>query len=111
VGKPYINQDNFTADQALYKLTSMPVKVYRVDAYNINNGQYYYKGRGAASKYDSFKEKQINPLLDNKSPVKGAGYDWIKYVGDPAVTTNDSQVEDSFDKEKKTTNRSGTGRR
>jgi hypothetical protein len=104
IGKDYVGMDDFDASIALRKVTSMPLKIYRVDTYNLNNGQYYYKGRGAASitaysKY--FKEQTFDPIKDSGSRAKGDAWKWIDTVGSPTVTTNDTQQEDSFDKDKK----------
>ncbi|MCR5818848.1 MAG: hypothetical protein K6F89_07120 [Prevotella sp.] len=104
VGKDYVEMDVFDPSLALRKLTSMPMKIYRVDTYNINNGQYYYNGRGAASittysKY--FKEQTFDPIKDSDSRAKRDAWKWIDTVGLPTVTTNDTQQEDSFDKDKK----------
>ena len=101
-----VKEDYFYTDQSLMKITSMPLKVYRVDSYNISNGKYYYKKRGAASTSsygNSFTERTIDPIKDNNSIAKGNAYEWLKdsNIGTPTVKCNDSEVEDSFDKDKK----------
>lgn len=102
-GYRYVNQDAFFASNSLKKCTSLPLQTYRVDSYNINTGQYHYRGRGAAcaTGYSSyFTETYINPLTDSSSRVKGNAYNWIDLVGSPTVTCNDTKVDDSFDKKK-----------
>jgi hypothetical protein len=84
----------------------MPLEVYRVDMYNINNGQYYYGRQGAAYRGDyvaDFEKITIDPLKDSGSSAKGNAYTWVTKtgIGEPTVYVNDTKVEDSFDKDKK----------
>lgn len=101
----YIYRDAFSASNSLKKCTSLPLEVYRVDMYNINDGQYYYGRQGAAyrgSYTNDFIKVSIDPLKDNGSRVKGNAYNWIGLsgVGEPTVTCNDTKVDSSFDKNK-----------
>ena len=100
-GSRYVNRDVFTPKTSLQKCTSMRVRLYRVNSYNIYNGQYTYNSVGAASGYnykDLFEEKVVNPPMDTRSSVRGSAWDWVSKVGAPKVTANDVTVEDSFDK-------------
>lgn len=102
-GKRYIERDAFSTE-AVDRCTSMPLLMYRVDSYNTNTGLYTYNGLGAAKVgylSDYFTPKTIDPLNDADSRVKGSLWDWVHFVGAPKVECNDSEVEESFDKEEK----------
>ena len=103
-GYRYVNHDSFSPATALQKCTSMKLKVYRVNCYDTYTGRYTYNDVGAAGDdyYGQwFEEKTVNPLLDGESNVKGTAWDWIKLVGTPTVTVNNSEIEASFDEEEK----------
>ena len=103
-GYRYVNRDMFLPSTALKKCTSMKVKVYRVNCYNIYTGRYTYNAVGAAGDYDYrnwFEEKTLNPLKDKGSNVRGTAWDWLRLVGTPKVTVNETTVDSSFDEEKK----------
>ena len=104
-GYKYVSRDAFSAPNSLQKCTSLPLEVYRVDTYNINDGQYYYSIQGAAYRGDytnDFKKISIDPLKDSGSSVKGNAYTWVTKtgIGKPTVNVNDTKVDKSFDKDK-----------
>lgn len=101
-GYRYVNHDIFSPSASLQKCTSMKVKLYRVNSYNINTGQYTFNDVGAArdSEYENwFTEKTVDPIKDSGSNVRGTAWNWLQLVGSPKVTSNSTVVEDSFDKE------------
>ena len=74
-----------------------------MDCYNINNGQYYYGGRGAAlsSTYtNDFNATDIDVLKDSNSPYKGSPMGWKNAIGAPTVNVNDVKLDKSFDNQK-----------
>ena len=86
----YVNHDKFDALFALNGyLKNMPLVIYRCNSYNMENGQYYpWVSVGANYNNKNFREKNINPLKDNTSPVKNNMKSLVEKIGKPYVKVN-----------------------
>ena len=85
IGQRYISERGPLSTNMLNELESMPVGVYRVNAYDFNSGQYFYDPN-VESKGDGMKAFNYNPLKasDNKAKYPLL---WLnnKLVGRPTV--------------------------
>ena len=98
----YVDQDVFSATTALNAVTSLKAKAYRVNAYNMNTGQFEVRpsfGADAVEQEDVMNDVYMDLLNVGGSPVKSMS-DWVSKVGQPTVTCNDEELESSFDDEK-----------
>jgi hypothetical protein len=100
----YIIRNSFTVNNALDNLKSLKVLIYRVNCYNIKNGQYYYGDLGASSYYSTYKEDfkqlEVDVLNDKNSDFSKRPIGWKDYIEAPSVTVNDTKLEKSFDNQK-----------
>ena len=93
----HVEQDVFSASNALNTVSSFSAQAYRVNAYNLQTGQFEVRGFGAyAADEENLNDVEADLLDLGGSPVKSMS-DWIKKVGEPSVTCNDEQLENSFD--------------
>ena len=91
----YVNRDIFSMEKAFKTLTSLPVLFYRVDSYNLKDGQYYWGGYGAYNySYTDFGLGYADPLKDKASPAKGDPYGWLKKMGVPSSGFTSTSVPD-----------------
>ena len=105
-GKPYyanyVNQELFSAEEALKNVKTLPMKIYRTQGYDITNGKYYINESVGAAGYLQYYYQAFY-LTITKDPLHDAGSDarielkknmndWMRLVGKPQVTVNDSRM-------------------
>ena len=83
-GGPHINCDMFYPESgSISCIKSMSTKIYRVNAFNMDNGQFYYSDKvnsAVSSSYsDFFSEMTVDPLKDASAPsaIKGNMYQYF----------------------------------
>jgi hypothetical protein len=92
-----VTQDVFDARTALNTVKGFSAKAYRVNAYNLNTGEFEVKRFGADAADQSYLNDVDADFLDFEgSPVKSMT-DWMDMIGTPSVICNDEQLENSFD--------------
>ena len=93
----FVTQDVFDARTALNTVKGFSAKAYRVNAYNLNTGEFEVKRFGADAADQSYLNDVDADFLDFEgSPVKSMT-DWMDMIGTPSVICNDEQLENSFD--------------
>ena len=96
----YVEQDVFRARNALNTVKNFESQTYRVNAYNLDTGEFYVKrfGADAVDLDDVYNAVDVDYLNVGGSSVKSMS-DWVDKVGAPTVICNDEVLDNSFDKD------------
>ena len=79
-GHNYIHEEHFYAGEALDEIKSMPTMAYRVNAYDLGTGQYFWTS--GLKTDNTFSPYTFDPLVDpaGKEITKGLGSTMMNYI-------------------------------